>query len=29
MLDGDVSNHDLLINPALAIMKQNGYTVGC
>ena len=24
MLDGDVTNHDLLINPALAIMKQNG-----
>ena len=24
VLDGDVTNHDLLINPALAIMKQNG-----
>ena len=24
MLDGDVTNHDLLINPALAIMKPNG-----
>ena len=29
MLDGDVTNHDLLINPAMEIMKPDGRAVGC